>query len=100
MADLSVFVAGMRLLFPPSIQSSNLKLPVFPRLQFELVCILPHVAEAKLRAPTGPLPPRLFTKVLACRRNGSSMESSQLLNLSVHTACGNSFVLPFSFFRV
>ena len=52
---------GMSVRLPTSRStSSDLKLPVFPRLQFEIVCSLPHVVEAELPAPMGfsrPPPP-------------------------------------------
>jgi hypothetical protein len=74
---------GMSVRLPTSRStSSDLKLPVFPRLQFEIVCSLPHAVEAELPAPMGfSLPPPL-PKVFGCRRNGSSMESSQPFILS------------------
>lgn len=79
--------------------SSDLKLPVFPRLQFEIVCSLPHVVAAELSAAMGFSRPPPLPKVFGCRRNGSSMESSQpfILStcLSVYTAYSNSFVLCF-----
>jgi hypothetical protein len=47
-AQLRVSRAGMRLLFLSGLYTSSLKLPVFPRLQFEIVCSLPHVVDEKI----------------------------------------------------
>ena len=99
MAEASSAV-GMSVLLPTSRSTgADLKLPVFPRLQFEIVCSLPHVAEAELSSPMGLSRPPPLPKVFGCRRNGSSMESSQpfILStcLSVYTAYSNSFVLCF-----
>jgi hypothetical protein len=88
---------GMYLLFSNSRStSSDLKLPVVSRLQFEIVYSLP---EEQLSAPMGSSRPPPLSKVFGCRRNGSSMETSQpfILStcLSVYTAYSNSFVLCF-----